>query len=88
MIYIHKLIVLLIFHNGLLTGKISGCRFQFNPVIMIVCRGGTGMETQIQVGHWVSNILQVRVWSGTGLRKTLPETTCISGKVIHRHKSF
>ena len=68
--------------------KYSGCRFQFNPVIMIVCRGGTGMETQIQVGHLVSNKLQVRVWSGTGQRKTLPENTCNTGKVIHRHKRF
>ena len=51
--------------------------------------GGTGTKTQIRVGYSVSSIkFQVPVRSGTGPCRTLRESTCITGEVIHRHKSF
>ena len=46
------------------------------------------MKIQNRVRYRVSNKLQVRVGSGTGRRKTLPEITCITGEVIRRHKSL
>ena len=52
---------------------------------------GLGMEwyaKKIQVGCRVSNNFQLRVGLGMGSSKTLPESTCITGKVIHRHKGF
>ena len=46
------------------------------------------MKIQNRVRYRVSNKLQLLVGLGTGRRKTLPEITCITGEVIHRHKSF
>ena len=54
-----------------------------------VCvRGGTGMKNQELVGYWVFKKNQVRVESGSSPRKTVPENTCITSKVIHRHKGL
>ena len=52
----------------------------------ISTRGGTGMKNQVLVGYRVFKKNQVRVEPGSGPRKTLPETTCITSEVIHRHK--
>ena len=57
-------------------------------MIAVYIRDGMGMKVHIWVGYRVSNKFQVRVGSGTGPRKTLPENTCITGEVIHRHNSF
>ena len=46
-------------------------------------RGGTGMKNQVLVGYRVFKKIQVRVESGSGPRKTLPENACITGEVIH-----
>ena len=51
-------------------------------------RAGTSMKNQVLVGYWVFKKIQVRVKSGSGPRKTLPENTCITSKVIHRHKGL
>ena len=50
-------------------------------------RGGTGMKNQVLVGYRVFKKNQVRVESGLGPRKTLPENTCITSAVIHRHSA-
>ena len=46
------------------------------------------MKNQVLVGYWVFKENQVRVESGLGPRKTLPENTCITCEVIHRHKGL
>ena len=51
-------------------------------------RGGTGMKNQVLVGYRVFKKNQVWVESSSGPCKTLPENTCITGKVIHRHKGL
>ena len=54
----------------------------------MLIRGGTGMKNQVLVGYRVFKKIQVRVESGSGPRKTLPENTCITSEVIHRHKGL
>ena len=46
------------------------------------------MKNQVLVGYRVFKKIQVRVESGSGPRKTLPENTCITSEVIHRHKGL
>ena len=50
--------------------------------------GGAGIKNQVLVGYRVFKKNQVRVESGSGPCKTLPENTCITSKVIHRHKGL
>ena len=51
-------------------------------------RGGTGMKNQIPVGYRVFKNNQARIESGSSPRKTLPENTCITSEVIHRHQGL
>ena len=44
------------------------------------------MIIQIWARYRLSNKFQLRVGLGTGLHKTLPENTCITGKVIYRQE--
>ena len=53
----------------------------FNSIIKV--RGGTGMKNK--GGSGIGYQLNFNYGSGTGPRKTLPENTCITGEVIHRH---
>ena len=46
------------------------------------------MKNQVLVGYRVFKKIQVRVESGSGPRKTLPENTCITSGVIHRPKGL
>ena len=46
------------------------------------------MKNQELVEYRVFKINQVRVESGSGPRKIVPENTCITSKVIHRHKGL
>ena len=55
---------------------------------MIGLRGGTGMKNQIPVGYRVFKKNQARIELGSGPRKTLPENTCITSEVIHRHQGL
>ena len=55
---------------------------------IIYSRGGTGMKNQVLVGYRVFKKIQVRVESGSGPRKTLPENTCVTSEVIHRLKGL
>ena len=56
----------------------------------ITRRGGMGLKNKGGLGieYRVSIKFQLRLRSGTGPRKTLPENICITGKVIHRPKGF
>ena len=47
-------------------------------------RGGAGMKNHVLVGYQVFKKNQVRVESGSGSRKTLPENTCITSRVSLR----
>ena len=51
-------------------------------------RGGTDMKNQLLLGYQVFKKNQVRVKSGLGPRKTVPENTCITSEVIYRHKGL
>ena len=59
-------------------------------LIYAIIRGGSGMKYQVLVGYQVPVFkkIQVPVESGLGPRKTLPENTCITSEVIHRHKGL
>ena len=46
------------------------------------------MKNQVLDGYRVFKKIQVRVESGSDPRKTLPENTCITSQVIHRHKGW
>ena len=53
------------------------------PIILgFDSRGETGMRNQLLVGYRVFKKIQVRVESGSGPRKTLPENSCITSQVI------
>ena len=58
-----------------------------NKFIIMNGGGGAGMKNQVLVGYRVFKKNQVWVESSSGPRKTLPEDTCITSEVIHRHKS-
>ena len=60
----------------------NGCEFEAF-YLYSERRGGMCMKIQIPVGYWVSNKIH---WLGP--RKTLLENTCITGEVIHKHKSY
>ena len=46
------------------------------------------MNNQVLVECRVFKKIQVWVESGSGPRKTLPENSCITSEVIHRHKGL
>ena len=46
------------------------------------------MKNQVLVGYLVFKKNQVRVESGSGPRKNVPENTCITSEVIHRLKGL
>ena len=46
------------------------------------------MKNQVLVGYRLFEEIQVRVESGSGPHKPLPENTYITSEVIHRHKGL
>ena len=50
-------------------------------------KAGTGMKN-VLAGYKVSNKFQLLVRSGTAPCKFLPENTCLTSGVIHRHIRF